>query len=119
MAFMLLPAFANAQAVAVPSGATANLLGIHLEDSTQTARFRFVVQGLGQAGLTYVDMASDIVWMCEQMALPALAENGWEAREVIISLSDRPLDLGVTDPEATQFFEGFTPNGETCEVAEY
>jgi hypothetical protein len=78
------------------------------------ARFRLVVPGLGEEGAAYEDVAGDFAWLCESLALPALDANGWAPTEVVISLSDREVPFGETDPEAVQFFEGFRVADGTC-----
>ena len=78
------------------------------------ARFRLVVPGLGGEGAAYEDVAGDFAWLCESLALPALAANGWAPTEVVIALSDREVAFGKADPEAVQFFEGFRIEGGTC-----
>ena len=78
------------------------------------ARFRLVVPGLGAEGAAYEDVAADFLWVCEQVALPSLAANGWAASEVNVSLGDREVEFGATDPEAVQFFEGFRIEGGAC-----
>lgn len=61
---------------------------------------------------------ADLVWLCEQVALPALPAPGDTARPglIIISLSDRPVRFGEIDMQAVQIFEGFSPadDGRTC-----
>ena len=59
-------------------------------------------------------MAADFAWVCAELALPALAANGWAPTEVVVALSDRETDFGVLDPEATQFFEGFRIEDGAC-----
>jgi hypothetical protein len=71
------------------------------------ARFRLSVQGLGGEGAGYDAVVGDFLWLCEQVALPALAANGWTPTEVVVALSDREVAFGTTDPDAVQFFEGF------------
>lgn len=78
------------------------------------ARFRLRVEGLGGEGRGYEAVAGDFAWVCETLALPALAANGWEAGEVVVALSDREVEFGRPDPEAVQFFEGFRVAGGAC-----
>ncbi|NAZ35899.1 DUF6497 family protein [Rubellimicrobium sp. CFH 75288] len=78
------------------------------------ARFRLVVTDLGQPGAEWGDVAGDFLWLCESVALPALAANGWQATEVVVALSDREVPFGTMDPEAIQFFEGFQIEGGVC-----
>ena len=78
------------------------------------ARFRLVVPGLGEAGADYEAVAQDFAWLCESLALPALAANGWTATEVVIALSDRQVEFGAPATEAVQFFEGFRIEDGAC-----
>ncbi|EPX86618.1 hypothetical protein ruthe_01435 [Rubellimicrobium thermophilum DSM 16684] len=71
------------------------------------ARFRLMVEGLGGEGAGWEDVAGDFAWLCERLALPALAAHGWTPTEVVIALSDREIPFGRMDPEAVQFIEGF------------
>ena len=59
-------------------------------------------------------MAGDFLWVCEALALPALAANGWETAEVAVSLADREVPFGATDPDSVQFFEGFRVEAGAC-----
>ena len=78
------------------------------------ARFRLVVPGLGGEGLGYEAVAGDFAWLCEAVALPALAANAWAPTEVVVALSDREVAFGATDPGAVQFFEGFRIADGAC-----
>ena len=78
------------------------------------ARFRLVVPGLGEEGADYDRVAADFAWVCAEVALPALAANGWAPTEVVVTLSDRETAFGVPDPDATQFFEGFRIERDAC-----
>ena len=78
------------------------------------ARFRLVVPGLGEEGAGYDRVAGDFLWLCEEVALPALAANGWTPTEVVVTLSDRETEFSAPAPEAMQFFEGFRIADGTC-----
>lgn len=78
------------------------------------ARFRLVVPGLGGEGLGYEAVAGDFAWLCEAVALPALAANDWAPAQVVVALSDREVAFGATDPGAVQFFEGFRIADGAC-----
>lgn len=81
-----------------------------------TYRFRFLAPDIARAtGTVTADMAfDDMLALCEAFALPRLAANAPVPGQIIISLADRPVDFGVPNPEATQFFEAFRPEGPTC-----
>lgn len=78
------------------------------------ARFRLSVPDLSADGAGYETVAGDFLWLCENLALPALAANDWKPVEVVVALSDREVEFGGTDPEAVQFFEGFRIADGAC-----
>ena len=59
----------------------------------------------------------DIVWLCENWALPRIAAPAPRPSQIIISLADREVPFGAFDPEAVQIFEAFRlpPDRDTCE----
>lgn len=81
-----------------------------------TYRFRFLAPDIARAdGTVTAEMAfEDMLALCETYALPRLAANAPAPGQIIISLADRPVDFGIPNPEATQFFEAFRPEGSTC-----
>lgn len=52
--------------------------------------------------------------LCEGVGLPLIAAEGWQAREIVVSIADRPLPVGVFDPEVLQIFEAYRPEDATC-----
>ncbi|WP_311199259.1 DUF6497 family protein [Leisingera aquaemixtae] len=80
------------------------------------ARFRFLAPQIarGTGTVNYDTAAPDMDHLCGSLALPYLAEHGMTAARVVISLSDRELPFGAQDPEATQFFEAYRPDGAAC-----
>ncbi len=105
---------AHAQSFTAPSGLSVEVAEVVLEDATGFARFRFVAAALGAQGATAADTQFDFQWICETFAVPALAAQGWTAEQIIVSISDRPLAFGTSDPEVTQYFAGFTTDGAAC-----
>ena len=59
----------------------------------------------------------DIVWLCENWALPRIAALTARPSQIIISLADREMPFGTFDPEAVQIFEAFRlpPDRDACE----
>lgn len=136
----LLAGPAAAQEVALPSGLPARLFDVVLEGpggevqapdaftdaeggeppppvaaaTDGVARFRLLVDGLGGTGGAYADVAGDFLWVCEELALPALGANGWVPSEVVVTLADREVAFGESDAQAVQFFEGFRVAGGAC-----
>ncbi|MGZ9809888.1 DUF6497 family protein [Pseudoroseicyclus sp. H15] len=108
---ILLAAPAAAQNVAAPSGQPWRIFDVVLEQGGP-ARLRFVSEGLTEGD--FEEVSGDFLWLCDNLALPALAENGVVPGEVIISVADRELPFGVPDAEAVQFFEGFRVEDGAC-----
>ncbi|MCT8330381.1 DUF6497 family protein [Albidovulum sediminis] len=105
------------ETLTLPSGMVVSYLDtIHSAPGPEglTIRFRFVAADLALRPADEATLA-DMTWLCETYALPRLASTGPVPEQVIITLADRPVEFGTADPEATQYFEAFRPEGETCE----
>jgi hypothetical protein len=103
---------ATAQQITTPSGEIVTLFDVVIEPDTALARFRFLAPGI--AARAFEEVQDDFPWLCANLALPALAANDQTAAQVIISMSDRELPLGATDPDAVQYFEGFRIEDAAC-----
>ncbi len=103
---------AAAQQITAPSGQVVTLFDVVLEPDTNLARFRFLAPEIATRGFDTVQ--DDLPWLCANVALPALSANDWTVGQVIVSLSDRELALGATDPDAVQFFEGYSITDGAC-----
>lgn len=59
----------------------------------------------------------DIVWLCENWALPRIASPAPRPRQIIISLASKETAFGAYDPEVVQLFEAFRlpPDRDACE----
>lgn len=105
--------------IKVPSGQTITYVDT-IQDSHGpgglTYRFRFLAPAIARAGGTVSadDAEADMVALCEIFALARLPNPGPEVQEIVISLSDQPVEFGVPAPEVTQFFEAFRPDGAAC-----
>jgi len=110
----LLTTPAAAQTFTTPSGLPTEVAEVILDDATGFARFRFLAPTLGQEGATIADITDDFQWICENLALPSLTAQNQTSSQIIISIADRDVAFGVTDPDATQYFTGFTTDGQTC-----
>ena len=108
-----------AETVAVPSGQPVTFVDV-IEDAEgtheRTLRFRFLAPEIArETGTIGIDAAlDDIDALCREFVLPRLAEAGDTPDQVIISLSDRPVEFGVASPEATQFFEAYSVENDAC-----
>lgn len=79
-------------------------------------RFRFLAPQIARDGGSIdADTASmDMQALCRSFALPRISDQGPQPGQIIISLSDRPVKFGDTDPEATQFFEAYSIENGDC-----
>lgn len=113
------PAFGQ-ELVPVPSGQPVTLQDVVLNApgaAGLTARFRFVAPQIARFGGTidFETAAADMDHLCATYALPRIDTiTGPRPAEVVISLSDRPVEFGVITPEATQFFEAYSIQDGTC-----
>ncbi|MCW3781325.1 DUF6497 family protein [Defluviimonas salinarum] len=108
-----------AGAITVPSGQEVTALDvIRSAPGTEglTLRFRFLAPAIGRedGGISAESAQADMAWLCETYALPRLPEIGPAPAQIVISLADRPVPFGEVAPEATQFFEAFSRDGDRC-----
>lgn len=76
---------------------------------------RFVSPHIGrdEGELGYEQVATDIDALCEMEGLRAAAETGG-VDQVLITLMDRSIERGVTDPDATMFIGAYQPTEGGC-----
>lgn len=103
----------------LPSGFVATLYEMLLDvkpDGVLTyARFRFVMPKIGRGqGADYNTVEKDFPKLCNAFALPIVQAGTDHVDRIIISLSDREVEFGAPDPEATQFFEAFRIENDAC-----
>ncbi len=101
---------------ALPSGMEAALLEGFIEvqpDGVRWGRFRYVMPGLAD-GVAFERVQQDFVALCDGTALPMLQAAGEEVAFVMVSLMDKPLEFGQSDPGTVQFFEMFTIRDGRC-----
>lgn len=108
----------SATAQDVPSGQAVTLNEVLVDRVDQEAwvRFRFLTPEIarGAGAITYEQAQDDLAALCEAVARPYLVEYALGADVVVISLMDRAVPFGVSDPEATQFFETFRIQDDAC-----
>jgi len=109
----------DATPIAVPSGQPVTLQDVIWNapgPSGLTVRFRFIAPQIapGEGGVDFETAAADMEALCNTYALPWLADLGPEPAQIIISLSDVAVEFGVSAPEATQYFEAYSPADGTC-----
>lgn len=108
-----LPVYAE---VALPSGFEANLLEGFVEvqpDGARWARFRYVMPALSEKA-EFDTVQQDFVTLCEAQALPMLDAAGEQVVLVVVSLMDKPMDFGQSDPGTIQYFETFAIRDGRC-----
>ncbi|MGB7242354.1 MAG: DUF6497 family protein [Sulfitobacter sp.] len=105
-------------ALDVPSGQPLDLREVLIDTvNTETwVRFRFVAPQIarGTGSVTFEDAEADMAHLCDAVALPYLHEYDLAGEVVVVSLSDRPMEFGSADPDATQFIEVFRVETGAC-----
>ena len=116
---MLLLAFAPAAyAQDVPSGQVVALHEVLIDEvnAQNWLRFRFIAPQIARdgGGITFAQAEPDMAHLCQATAVPYMAEYGLSADMIVISMSDQIVEFGETNPDATQFFDAFRVENETC-----
>lgn len=59
----------------------------------------------------------DVVWLCENWALPRIASPAPRPAQIVISLADKAIPFAAYDPDVVQLFEAFRlpPDRNACE----
>lgn len=116
--FSVLAGTVEAEVIAVPSGqpVTLNEVIIDTAPGEPWARFRFLAPDIDrEAGLISAEIAAaDMDVLCRDTALPYLQDEQLQVARIVISLSDRDVEFGASDPDATQFFEAYRPENARC-----
>ena len=115
----MLAAPLNAQTLtAVPSQQPLTLSEVLIDDAPGEIwlRFRFLAPQIARDGGS-VDSAAasaDMEYICNSFALPYMSSQNLAAARIVISMMDREVAFGETDPDATQFFEVYRPEEGRC-----
>ena len=108
----------GSSALELPSGQSVTLSEVLIDRVADEdwLRFRFVAPAIARTNGTvgYADAAADFAVLCADLARPYMAEQGLSAQVVVISLMDRPVPFGQSDPDATQFFEAYRIEDDAC-----
>ncbi|WP_299687680.1 DUF6497 family protein [uncultured Tateyamaria sp.] len=108
----------TATAQDLPSGQDVTLHEVLVDQVGAEAwlRFRFLAPSIVQSGdgVTYAAAEADFGVLCDAIARPYLTEFDLTADIVVISLMDRAVPFGTSDPDATQFFETFRVADDAC-----
>lgn len=107
------------EGLAVPSGQALSYVDtIHdaAGPAGLTLRFRFLAPAIARDGGTVDPEAAfaDMQALCDGFALPRVPATGPRPAQIVITLMDREVPFGAPAPEATQFFEAFVPDGDSC-----
>ena len=117
---LTLASAAAAQEIVAPSGQTVTLFDVVMEPEAGIARFRFLAPAISaEGGLAFEDVLNDLPWLCETVARPALAANGFVPEQIIVTLADREVPFGQADAGATQFIEGYVIENDACVWSEF
>lgn len=116
---LVLPVAAQDTAlVDVPSGQPVSLIDVILNEpgpAGSTMRVRFLAPEIApNASISFETAVIDMAALCDSYALPRATEATPSPDQVIISLADRIVPFGQTDPEATQYFEAYRIDDGTC-----
>lgn len=110
------------RAIDVPSGQPVELWEVLVDQvGAQTwVRFRFLAPEISKdTGVTSFELVEgDFAALCMDVALPYMADHELPADVVVISMLDRAVEFGQTDPDATQFIDAFRPEGGACVLEE-
>lgn len=81
-----------------------------------TVRFRFVAPEITpESGLEdFEATAADMLHLCQSYALPRVITSTPLPQQIVISISDIPVEFGVAAPEATQFFDAYSIEDGVC-----
>jgi hypothetical protein len=104
--------------VDVPSGQPLTLIEVIWNEpgpAGTAVRFHFLAPEIAPgASIGFDTASSDMAALCDTYAVPRVIEAGATPDQIIIAMSDRVVPFGQTDPEATQFFEAYSLQGDTC-----
>lgn len=86
--------------------------------SGAAVRFRFVAPAIARdgGGVSFDTAADDMLHLCQTFALPHIATGAGPKApgQIIISLADREVTFGASDPQATQYFEAYRVENGSC-----
>ena len=105
--------------ITVPSGQAVTLLDVITDTQGPdglTMRFRFLAPEVAKVGGTIsAEVAGkDMDALCQDYALPRVANIGPQPAQIVISMSDMDVPFGETRPEATQLFNSYSITDGTC-----
>lgn len=113
------PARAEVGAIPLPSGrevAFHDVIWGEPGPAGLTVRFRFLEPDLAVVldQTPYDELEADMAFLCDNYALERIASTGPQPSTIMISISDRPVEFGAPDPEASQVFEAYRAANGAC-----
>lgn len=107
------------EAITVPSGQVVTLLDVIMDTQGPeglTMRFRFLAPGVAKDGgtITAEVAGADMDALCQDYALPRVADTGPQPAQIVISMSDMDVPFGESHPEATQLFNSYSIADGLC-----
>lgn len=103
--------------IPVPSGQRVTLIDV-IHDaagpSGLTVRFRFLAPGIADGSVGFDAAAADMTALCQDYALPRIADPGPQPQQIVVSLHDRVLPFGEAAPDAVQYFEAYRIEDGAC-----
>jgi hypothetical protein len=105
--------------IEVPSGQPITLLDVIWNvpgPLGMATRFRFLAPAIarGEGSVDFEVAAADMMHLCQNFARPKVLGADLAPTQIIISLSDRDVPFGQSDPDATQFFEAYRLENGAC-----
>ena len=102
----------------VPSGQPVELQEVLVDTIGEETwlRFRFIAPRIaaGEDAIDYDKAAGDMEFLCTTLAIPYIAEYALTGDVIVISMADREVAFGESNPEATQFFEAYRIEDDIC-----
>ncbi|XDA97537.1 DUF6497 family protein [Sulfitobacter sp. LCG007] len=107
-----------ARAMELPSGQDVELSEVLVEEveGETWLRFRFLAPQIAPegGGFAFEDVEDDLAYLCDDVALPYLEAHDLSGNLVIVTLQDRPVAFGDSDPDATQYIDAFRIDSGAC-----
>ncbi|MEM7642768.1 MAG: DUF6497 family protein [Pseudomonadota bacterium] len=108
-----------AQAEGVPSGQPIVLWQVlweRVEGQGTQAVLRFIAPEIAREGgsVGFEAANADMDWLCATHGLALSDLPTAQSDSVVITLMDRPVPRGTSDPQATQFFGTYLVEGGEC-----
>ena len=115
MASAALPAAADG----VPSGQALVLWEVvweRVQGAGTQAVLRFIAPGIAREGgsVDAVAAMADLDWLCRTHGVTVASLPAARSDIVVVTMMDRPVPRGATDPQATQYFGVYSVEGGDC-----